>query len=283
MPRRPSRSRPIVPVTRPSTVVVVDSSFASALGLPRITADYFAVGGVNTYLQTQLSVLDRLPPWVNAFRDWVMQRQPTLISFSPDTVLDSTLFQDCIAPQSYGYGTPPHVPALFKPNGSLNWFQFADQTFPRSIRGFYPLRRDGLACHSGCASSLMPNYRDTSPALEVSTPNNNLFVELRSEARRRLEAAADVLLLGLEAWTLSASDLELLRSLAPTRRMTLVSSSSSNATALRIACNWTGACDVELANLDTWVLKRLTPWSSSEAAINCTGQPASRISRYSTG
>jgi hypothetical protein len=129
----------------------------------------------------------------------------------------------------------------------------------------------------------MPDYRDTSPALQISQPHSSLFPELRAETRRRLEAAADVLLLGLEAWTLGASDLELLSSLAPTRRMTLVSSSTSNATALRDACNWTGSCDVELANLDTWVLNRLTPWSSSEAAIDCTGQPVSRIPRFCSG
>jgi hypothetical protein len=262
MPKRRLRSGMIIPVSRPSTVIVLDYSFAAALGLPRISGEVRSVADLNAYLKNQLAAIDEPPAWVRSFRAWVLLRQPTLISLHPDTALDSILFPDFIAPQSYGFGIPAHVPALFKPNGSLNWFYFTDGGLPRSVRGFLPLQWNGLACHPGSASSILPRLPGTRPAIDLEPLSAELFLDIRSTARQRLEAAREILILSLEPTQLSTSDMELLRNLTPTKRLTLVSRTPAVGRTLRDLCGFGAHCDLEMGDIDSWITQRLNQWDS---------------------
>lgn len=261
--RRPSRrSTPFAPVTYSNTAVVLDSGFVSTLGLEPLTSEFLATEGINSYLELQSAALERLPAWLLTFRDWVLRVKPNIVCLGPDTVLDSLLFSDLIAPQAYGFGTPTHVPALMKPNGSLNWFHFEEKTFPSPFRGFYPLRRDGLACHSGPASHPCPQFPGSEPAINFGRSKHQAFHDLRAEARRRLDAASSILLLSLDPQRLLPSDGDLIKGLAPARRLTLVSPAPAVASKIRDVCDLSAFVEVELGSLDSWVTNRLAQWSS---------------------
>ena len=261
MPRRRLLSSSIISVSRPRPVIVCDYSFAACLGLPRASSGSRSEIDVNRYLKSQREVLEKYPAWVQTFRAWVLLHQPTLISLSADTVLDSIVFPDSIAPQSYGFGIPDHVPALIKPNGSLNWFCFADGVLPRSIRGFYPLGHGGLACHSGNPSSAVPGLPGTHLAIDSELRRLSVFEDVRRSSRRRLETASDILLLGLEPTQLRESDIHLLKGLSA-GRLTLVTRTPTAGGTLRNLCQLSGHCGLELGDLDSWITNRLTQWAS---------------------
>lgn len=262
MPKRRKLSRILFSTDASSTVVVIDDGLARALQVPVLSLDELTGDQVHLQLTAQATALENPPAWLIAFREWILRARPTVISLSPATVVDSVMYGDIIAPQSYGFGTPAHVPALFKPNGSLNWFRFLNNRIPTSIRGFYPLQRDGLACHSGRPCTPFKPFADTSPAIDASRDTSSSFQEIWREARRRLLAASEVLLLGLDPMELRESDRRLLNQLSPTRRVTLVNPCPATANALHERCELKGMVEVEVGDLQDWVGNRLVQWDS---------------------
>jgi hypothetical protein len=65
------------------------------------------------------------PRWLDDFKHRLHHEQAAIVSFNWDLVLDHLLFtRDGLSAESYGLGdTVGAGPVLFKPHGSLNWFE----------------------------------------------------------------------------------------------------------------------------------------------------------------
>ena len=63
----------------------------------------------------------KIPDWLTDFKDMIVNRNATIISFNWDLVLDHLIFGDEISLENYGLGTATG-PLLIKPHGSLNWY-----------------------------------------------------------------------------------------------------------------------------------------------------------------
>jgi len=65
---------------------------------------------------------DTVTSWLKDFAGEVTSRKSTIISFNWDLVLDELLLEADTIREQYGFGDEPDGPMLFKPHGSLNWF-----------------------------------------------------------------------------------------------------------------------------------------------------------------
>ena len=260
MPRRRYLSNIQLTVVPPPIVVVIDHSLAELLGV-RLAAPFDSTN-INSYLTTQASKLARLPAWLGAFRRWVLSTRPTLISLSPDTVLDSVLFNDFLTAQSYGMGVPAHVPALFKPNGSLNWLRFDKKASSTSTRGLYSMGKNGLFCFSASYSRPFALPHGAEPATSALEDHQKILKPTRDEARRRLECATQVLLLGVNPKTMQPSDTALISGLNPSKKLTVVTPKTSHGKELRTRCELHGDLDIQLDSIDSWVSSLLHQWAA---------------------
>ena len=262
MPKRRPRSQFSLPVRRPPAVVVVDHSLSSILGLPRIKEAHGSIDEVNAHLVRQAMALAAHPVWQNVFRSWALEHMPTFICLSPDTILDSVLFAGSIAPQSYGFGTPAHVPALFKPNGSINWLRAPEGAMSSSVRAIYKLHASGIVLPAADATAPLPNLPGTLPWVSPDNAPEGLFRTIRTEGRRRLREASDILLLGLEPTQLNTLDTLMLSGLQPSKRLTIVSRTSTVASVLRDRCKLEGKFDLRRGDLDEWIETSIRDWNA---------------------
>ncbi|RYH00136.1 MAG: hypothetical protein EON58_01260 [Alphaproteobacteria bacterium] len=260
MPRRRFVSKIQLTAEPSSTVVVLDHTLAEILGIG--FHEPIDSSSINGYLSLQSSKLARLPAWLTALRNWVLVARPTVISLSPDTVLDCVLFNDFITAQSYGIGVPSHVPALLKPNGSLNWLRFDSKSTSTSARGLYAMGKTGLFCFSSSTSrpfALPPQASIATTALE---DHSRVFKSTRDEARRRLQSASHVLLLGINPSTLQDSDTDLLNDINPTKRLTFVTPKASLGKQLMAKCCLSDDMEIQLESIDRWIPDQLHQWAT---------------------
>lgn len=263
MPKRRTTYKALIPTSHRSTVVVVDTTLTALLGLPAIQPALLRNEALVPYLRLTEQLNKQLPPWLATLKEWVINYQPTLICLSPDLVLDRVLYGSFLAPQSYGFGVPDHVPALYKPNGSLNWFSYTPRKIPKPEYAWFPLLKRGLGCHRDLDLASLRQLPDTAFALDLDGQSEgDTFKEVRDACRKRLEQAHDVLLLGLNADAFRKSDVDLLKDLTPRQRLTLVCPTPTQAGRVARSLSAATFTELELASADDWIVNRLLQWSS---------------------